>query len=230
MSRRTSPPSASDDIRSGQRIPEDENIELIRNLRAGLELDPYRQPPETTSDTTDHKPSATVIPSVIERVLASSDRNELIEVAKMLDQETARDRAIIFHTPVGDIRCRINWQSCEPENLRGSESIFFVKMRASDVAFTPKSGASFEIGFTGYAHRFSVMCLTPPQQLYPGVDLMCFLPHNPAMEKNGKLQEGAPSVVSGAPSDRVDSSGEPVVEGEKSAATIDFDRARDGLD
>jgi hypothetical protein len=163
-------------------------------------------------------------------VLTSPDRAELIEVAKMLDQGSKQERFIIFLTPYGDIRCRINWQSCEPENLRGSENIFFVKMRSSDVAFTPKSGAHFEIGFSGYAHTFEMVCLAPPQQLYPGVDLMCFLPHNPAMEKNGKLKEGTPSVVSGAPSNTVDPAGEPVVEGEKSASTLDFDRARDEQD
>jgi hypothetical protein len=57
------------------------------------------------------------------------------------------------------------------------------------------------------------------------------------MEKNGRLQERAPSVVSGKPSDSVDPVGEPVVDGEKSASFVppvtgsayaeDFDKPRE---
>lgn len=227
MSKRTSPPSASDDIRSGQRIPEDDTIDLIRSLRQGSDDDDYSVSPASQATPIIKGEHTTPLPPAVLRVLDSPDRAELIEVAKMLDQGSKSERFIIFYTPVGDIKCRINWQSCEPENLRGNENLFFVKMRSSDVAFTPKSGALFEIGFVGYAHKFQVVCLAPPQQLYPGVDLMCFLPHNSAMEKNGKLQEGVPSVVSGAPSDAVDAAGEPVVSGEKSASLVDFDRPRD---
>ena len=165
------------------------------------------------------------VPPLITRVLASPDRGELLEVARMLDQGSKQDRHIIFHTPIGDIKCRINWQSCEPEQLKGSENIFFVKMRSADVAFTPKSGAVFEIGFAGYARTFPMVCLAPPQQLYPGVDLMCFLPHNLAMEKTGKLADGSPSIVSGEPSNTTDKLGEPIVDGEKSASE-DFDQIR----
>ena len=165
------------------------------------------------------------VPSLIARVLASPDRGELLEVARMLEQGLKQDRYIIFHTPIGDIKCRINWQSCEPAQLKGSENIFFVKMRSADVAFTPKSGAVFEIGFVGYTRTFSMVCLAPPQQLYPGVDLLCFLPHNSAMEKTGKLADGSPSIVSGEPSNTTDKLGEPIVDGEKSASE-DFDRVR----
>ena len=229
MKGRTTPPSATDDIHSGQRIPEDDTNDLLRKLREGMDYDPAHHTVDAPREEA-AAPHQLSIPPAVARVLASADRNELIEVAKMLDQDSARERFIIFYTPVGDIRCRINWQSCEPEHLKGNDGIFFVKMRSSDVAFTPKSGALFEIGFAGYSHKFSVVCLAPPQQLYPGVDLMCFLPHNSSMEKNGKLNEGAPSVVSGAPSDKVDGGGEPVVDGEKAASVVDFDRARDGLD
>ncbi len=211
-------------------MPEDDTNDLLRALRAG-DMEPGTEVGEAhRRDTDAQQAEMPSLPAPIARVLASPDRAELIEVAKMLDQCSKRERFIIFYTPIGDIRCRINWQSCEPENLRGSDSIFFVKMRSSDVAFTPKSGATFEIGFAGYSHTFSVVCLAPPQQLYPGVDLMCFLPNNSGMEKNGKLKAGMPSVVSGAPSDQVSLDGEPIVDGEKSASTQDFDRARDDQD
>jgi hypothetical protein len=204
-------------------------IDLIRSLREDPDVDtsPFFVSSAMSSVSVNNE---TPLPPAVLRVLNSPDRAELIEVAKMLDQGSKSERFIIFYTPVGDIKCRINWQSCEPDNLRGNENLFFVKMRSSDVAFTPKSGALFEIGFVGYAHKFEVVCLAPPQQLYPGVDLMCFLPHNPPMEKNGKLREGAPSIVSGAPSDMVDTAGEPVVAGEKSASVVDFDRPRDAQD
>jgi hypothetical protein len=48
------------------------------------------------------------------------------------------------------------------------------------------------------------------------------------MEKNGKLKEGAPSVVSGEPSN-ADNNGEPVVEGETSANVENFDIIREGV-
>ena len=228
MSKRTTPPSESDDIHSGQRIPEDDTRDLLRSLRQSSDDDTYSITPASQTPTKGE--NFTLLPPAVLRVLDSPDRAELIEVAKMLDQGAKSERFIIFYTPVGDIKCRINWQSCEPENLRGSENLFFVKMRSSDVAFTPKSGALFEIGFVGYTHKFAVVCLAPPQQLYPGVDLMCFLPHNSAMEKNGKLQEGVPSVVSGSPSDTIDAAGEPVVAGEKSTTVINFDHTRDAQD
>jgi hypothetical protein len=209
------------------RTPEDDTIDLIRSLRDGTltHIAPIKQDEPAEVKYQQSRP----LPDVVGRVLDSQDRAELIEVARMLDRDSAQERYIIFYTPVGDIKCRINWLSCAPEALRTSDSIFFVKMRSSDVAFTPKSGAQFEIGFSGCGYKFDVVCLAPPQQLYPGVDLMCFLPHNTSMEKNGKLKEGAPSVVSGDPSDKVDTSGEPVADGEQSLSTKDFDVVRENV-
>lgn len=168
------------------------------------------------------------MPEVIARVLASPEGPELVEVARLLDKASATERNIIFFTPVGDIKCRINWRSCSPSDLAKSGELFLIKLRSSSVAFVPKPGAVFDIGFEDYAGRISVVCLAPPQQLYPGVDLMCFLPHNSAMEKTGRLNDGAPSVVSGNPSDTVSKEGEPIVEHEKAASTdgLDFDRPR----
>jgi hypothetical protein len=223
MSTRTTRPESIDDLRIGMRTPEDDTLDLIKSLREGKQQ--YSEPRQVgNTDDLVRMPSCQ-LPDVVERVLNSQDRAELIEVARMLDRDALQERFIIFYTPVGDIRCRITWLSCTLESLRNSDSIFFVKMRSSDVAFTPKSGARFEVGFSGYNHKFDVVCLAPPQSLYPGVDLMCFLPHNTPMEKNGKLKEGAPSVVSGEPSDTVNH-GEPVVEGEKSAKFADFDILR----
>jgi hypothetical protein len=206
------------------RTPEDDTIDLIQSLREGKQQ--YSTPSQESRADDPQRPPSCQLPDVVERVLNSQGRNELIEVARMLDREALQERFIIFHTPVGDIRCRVTWLSCTPEALRTSDNLFFVKMRSSDVAFTPKSGARFELGFSGCNRKFDVVCLAPPQSLYPGVDLMCFLPHNTPMEKNGKLKEGAPSVVSGEPSN-ADNNGEPVVEGEKAANVTDFDILRE---
>lgn len=227
LGKRTTPPDDLDHADETKSVPGDATRALLRQLR------------NSDDDERDNKPinakvsaapsSTSAVPPSIANVLVSPARGELIEIAKMLEQGAKQERFLIFYTPVGDIRCRINWQSCEPKDLHNNDNLFFVKMRSADVAFTPKAGAAFNIGFAGYAHSFSVVCLAPPQQLYPGVDLLCFLRQNSSMEKNGKLNEGAPSVVTGKPSNAVTADGEPIVKGEEAVA-IDFDKVRDAQD
>jgi hypothetical protein len=137
------------------------------------------------------KDAPTIVPAVITSVLSSSDGKELIAIATMLQANASKDQFIRFITPVGDIRCKICWMSCQPDELKDSENIFFVKIRTADASFIPKSGATFDVGFSTAGPTYSVVCLAPPQPLYPGIDLMCFLPHNNRMEKNGKLDESA---------------------------------------
>ena len=162
-----------------------------------------------------------MVPDVIRRVLESEDRGELLEVARLLDAAAQTERSIVFYTPIGDVKCRINWRSASPEDLRRTEGLMFVKLRSSAVTFVPKAGAVFDVGFEDYDGRIRVMCMAQ-QQLYPGVDLLCFMLHTAAMEKQGVLKDGAPSVVSGKPSVNVDG-GEPVADNEKSASAAALD-------
>lgn len=183
------------------------------------------------------KPVGAVVPDVIRRVLESEDRGELLEVARLLDAAAKTERNIVFYTPIGAVKCRINWRSASPDDLRRTDGIMFVKLRSSAVSFVPKIGAAFDVGFEDYDGRLHVICLAM-QQLYPGVDLLCFMLHTPTMEKQGVLRDGAPSVVSGKPSVDVDN-GEPVAENEKSASAaalesvskipqpVDFDQVRE---
>lgn len=227
MSKRTTPPSNLERSRNDHRVPEDDLRELISGLRDGTIDDDADETHDEPVERPTRRAASPAVPEVIQAVLDSPARHELLEVAKMLSSSVNQKQHIIFHLEVGDIRCDISWLSQEPSSLLRSDRMFFVKMRSDSRMFTPKPGAVFDVGFHGMAGRLTVICLSEPQRLYPGVDLLCFMPHNPAVEKNGKLNDDAPSVVSGEPSNEV-VDGEPVVKGEKpaQAPTQDFDFVR----
>jgi hypothetical protein len=219
--RKTTRPTDLDSLRHGDPTNEDATANLLRDLRNGFDDDlddsltssePERSDPITAPTAT---PSPGVnVPEVVARVLAGACRQEFIEIAKLLDAEAESFRYIRFVTPIGDIRCRINWISCAPSDIK-VDGMFFIKVRAGDMMFTPKPGATFDVGFDGYPDRVvSVVCLAEPQRLYPGVDLLCFMAHNRLVEKTGRLKEGAPSVVSGGASNSVQG-GEPVLNTER---------------
>lgn len=147
-------------------------------------------------------------------------------VAKLLDPHARKSLTLVFHTPIGDVRTSVNWSSHPPDNLSRARDLLLILVRTSAATFSPNPGSDLEISFAEYPDRprLKVTCLAPPMKLYAGVgvDLLCFLPHSEAVEKTGQLKEGAPSVVSGRPSTRVDEDGEPLVDGEKAASARDF--------
>jgi len=209
-------------ITRGARIPGDDLDDILNVIREGdhiAEVDgdvsiPAAPTPTTTSALKVQPVTPTQdIPAEILDVLNSTERNELLEVARQLRRSQEHERTLLFITPVGKIKCTVNWMSCQPRDINAA-SMFFVKTRANSLAFIPEPGASFDIAFDGHPGQTKVTCLAEPQRLYPGVDLLCFMPHNQAMEKTGKLKDQAPSVVSGKPATTVVED-EPVVEGEQ---------------
>ena len=232
----------------GQRIPGDDLTDVLRSINDGdiiPEADDTDADPSPDDDVFDshNEPQPTVVPradasidvpAVIIDVLKSPERQELIEMAQLLRRSQDFTKSMLFITPLGDIKCTVNWMSCRPSEISTS-SMFFVKTRANSLAFIPKPGAVFDIAFEGYPNAVKVICLVEPQRIYPGVDLLCFMPHNQFMEKTGQLKDEAPSVVSGKPSTHV-VDGEPVADGEQpmkkeafshaSAPQKDFDNFR----
>lgn len=231
----------------GQRVPSDAVDETIASLREGDFSDIEDDDDPTESDRVSEEPAIPVIapsrtglaypprpshqdvPDVVRQVLESSAREELIGVANFLQKR--KKLTLIFHTPIGDVRTRVDWCSNQPDDLLRGDNLMLVKVDSSESTFSPAPGAELDISFAEYAGKARVICLAPPQRLYPGVDLLCFLPQTQPVEKNGRLKDDAPSVVSGKPSDTTDAAGEPVAEGEKSAAIqptkMDFDKVRD---
>ena len=185
---------------------------------------------------------AVLMPPVLRRIFGTPAEDELMALAGLLDPANRKTLTLVYHTPIGDVRTPVNWSSHAPENIAKARDLLLMMVRSADSAFAPNPGAEIEISFAEHKDRprLRVVCLAAPQRLYPGVavDLLCFLPQTATVEKNGKLNEKAPSVVSGLPSDDVDDTGEPVVHGEKSASTSaakafaappeDFDRVREG--
>jgi hypothetical protein len=229
MSKRTAPPERLYDAHLNPHLaPEDETRRMIAELYAEQGGERAAAPTVAKPRDTDEEPKAASahVPDVITKLLASASRDELLEIANMLEAASRLSHRIVFHTPVGDIKCQVSWLSQAPGILLRSEGMFFVKMRSEAMVFTPKPGAVFDIGFEGADGRLTVVCLAEPQRLYPGVDLLCFMPHNSPVEKNGKLKDDAPSVVSGAPSNEI-VNGEPVVAGEKPVAAVWPDTAKD---
>lgn len=216
---KTSAPKNLDRIRNGPRTNEDEMVELLAAMRGGnfSELEDAHRATSAPEDVGElpalaEVPALADVPDVIRKLLRGPAKAELLAVAALLDAEYNESRYIVFVTPIGDVRCRINWSSCGPDDLK-REGMLFVKLRSDDMVFAPKPGAAFDIRFEGYAGLAHVTCLADPQRLYPGVDLLCFMIHNHAVEKTGQLKDGAPSSVSGDSSDDV-RDGEPVVRGE----------------
>jgi len=226
MTGKTRPPTAAelrDIYTGGERTLEDEQRALRDDLRNGILDDLLTDEDEAKGDEVSQptgnpaeERSAVRVPDVIMHVLESRDRQELIDLAEMLHRQRSSGRVLtlVFHTPVGDAKCDVGWCSIRAERLEDAKEMLFVKVRSDASNFAPNPGSRLEISFAQYPGRLSVTCLTAPQQLYPGIDLMCFLPDSYAMEKNGKLRKGAPSVVSGRPSDDVDDRGEPIISGE----------------
>lgn len=232
----------------GNRMPGDNLTDMLRDISNGVEIVEIDSDPNDLEAPVEQlheaKPAYVIpspapsrpdvdIPIEILDVLKSPERQELIEVAALLRRSHEHTRVMLFMTPIGDIRVTVNWMSCKPSDIN-PDGMFFVKTRANSLAFIPKPGAVFDVAFEGVKGQVSVVCLAAPQRLYPSVDLLCFMPHTPFMEKTGQLNEGAPSVVSGRPSTVV-VDGEPVAEGEEPmrksafAATskfADFDQVR----
>lgn len=186
-------------------------------------------------------PAATMeAPAVIRRVLGSEYKDELLAIAHFLDPNNTKRHTLTFHTPIGDVKSQIRWAEKLPKDLSRYDRLMLIQVKSSEAMFAPTPGADLEISIEGSKGRLKVTNLAPPQNLYPGIDLFCFLPHNEPMEKQGVLKESAPSVVSGKPSDTTDAAGEPIAEGEKSASlkgktfvdvhideTEDFDKPRE---
>lgn len=208
-------------------MPSDETDDLIRDLKNGDDSqilegeDDGKSNSAGAADTAPRVIEPTLdVPKVVQRVLESPRKQELVGVAMFLDPDNSKKLTLIFHTPIGDVRCAVNWSSNAPDKLSKADQLLLIQVRSSESMFAPAPGADFEISFDGYPGRLKVTCLADPQALYPGIDLLCFLPHNALMEKQGVVQDGAPSVVSGKPSDHVDEAGEPVAGQEKSAGAV----------
>lgn len=88
----------------------------------------------------------------------------------------------------------------------------------------PKLGADlqFDLEFPGGHRRYEcakVLCERTPVPLL-GLDILLLCDNSDVMEKNGRVTQNTPSVVSGGNSSHVDGAGEAVKEGEKSAAAV----------
>jgi hypothetical protein len=173
-------------------------------------------------------PEGCEVPNEILTLLRGPLAEELRALARAMLRRDGR--RVVFHTPVGDIRCPVTWVSHTPGQLGTDSRLILMHVNAKEAAFTPNVGTTLELSFENFPRRELVLCLSAPITIYPGVDLLCFLPYSsPAMEKNGKTQEKAPSALSGEPSDRVDSAtGEPLA-GDESIEPVslrDYDKIR----
>lgn len=200
-----------------KRTPESDTNEFLRELaEQGTALQVRQTAPRDAAPTTQQAFDVT-LPEVVVDVLRSPERDELIAVARTLRQARREPQSIVFHLQQGDIKCRYMWANVRLDALTGDQ-MYVIKLRSVDMVFTPKPGTVLDIRTEPSGPAVSVVCLAAPLPIYPGIDLLCFMLHNDPMQKDGKLKEDAPSVVSGKPSTRV-VNGEPVAEGEQPVAT-----------
>lgn len=246
-SQRTTPPTSRERQLDRPPNPGDDVTNFIEDLQAGNDAELFdasdaaeAEEEEMTRQALRQAVHASVeavaLPPVLQRIFGTDAEDELMAVAKLLDPKNRKTLTLVFHTPIGDVRTAVNWSNHPPEHLCRAKDLLLIMARTSAATFSPNPGADLEISFAEYPDRprLKVTCLSPPMKLYPGVgvDLLCFLPHTESVEKTGQLKEGAPSVVSGRPSTRVDSAGEPVADGEKSASArhiseVDFAQAEE---
>jgi hypothetical protein len=246
-SQKTSAPGSSERQQDRPPNPGDAVSDFIDDLRSGNDSELFT--PQDAEEAAEEEQAivsvrrevsapagahSVTLPPVLQRIFGTDAEDELMAVAKLLDPKNKKTLTLVFHTPIGDVRTAVNWCSHPPEHLHRAKDLLLILVRTSVATFSPNPGSDLEISFA--EHRFprlKVTCLAAPMRLYPGVgvDLLCFLPHTDTVEKNGQLQEGAPSVVSGRPSTHVGTDGEPVADGEKSAAQQlppkDWDRPRE---
>ncbi len=221
------------------RDPGDVTNDLLRELRDGGAEDEDDDDADTEvplghafPPTPIAAPSKPTVHEVIQRVWDSPDGKELLAVARVIEERSDSKNSLVFHTPVGDVRIPVVDVNGDPA-MMGHMSLFTVTVRDNGDSFRPLPGVPLVVSLNHSNRRVTVTCLAEPAKLYKGlgIDLLCFVTQDSPVEKNGKLEEGAPSVVSGNPSVKVDQ-GEPVALGEKAASVKDFDKARalDGQD
>lgn len=183
-----------------------------------------------------------ITPSIRGALQDQALKLELDAFANFLVHRQREDLALVFHTPIGNISSSIVWCNIRAADWEDLDELILVMVRSTSASFSPEPEVEMDLSLRSHGSEtptIRAMCLARPMRMYPGagIDLLCFLPYNDAVEKNGKLEEDAPSVVSGEPSNGVDEDGEPIKEGEKSAAvehiprrpvlpTEDFDKVR----
>lgn len=208
-------------------MTEDVTNELLNSLRQGQDAGVSA----TAAYQFERRVAITASPEsnvheVLRRVWLSADGAELLAVARVIEERGASSNSLVFHTPVGDVRIAVVDVNGDPASLPPT-SLFTVTVRDSNESFRPIPGVPMLVSLNRSNRRVMVTCLAEPAKLYKGlgIDLLCFVTQGLQVEKNGKIKEGAPSVVSGEPSVKTDN-GEPVALGEKVASVKDFDVAR----
>jgi len=154
------------------------------------------------------------VPDIIRTVLDSPDRAELLSFARVLSTGIAGLGLMNIHLDIGTIKCKIGWRNWQLADVGKREDLLFVKTRPGGMPIDPKVGSQFWISFDEEPKKLWVTCLSVQPMFHAGVDLLCFMPDNLAMEKHGKITDESVSVVSGKPSTTVDDN-EPVARGER---------------
>lgn len=231
--------------RSGeQRTKMDDSDDVIDALRDGLisVSDRKEKKPEKkeapVEDTPRKKTEPTTtagtikIPGIIAKVLASDHAKDLVGFAEYITREAKKD--ITFHTDAGDIVCKVSSPNIEIERLNKPDELVMFKVHSGGFFFSPKPGVPLKVSFKNQAGEFWLTSLSRPYPLFPGVDLLVFLTHDPIMEKQAVIRAGeTPSVVSGKKSDHIDEDTDEAVNGSEKSASVsmpeaaDFDKPRE---
>lgn len=224
----------------GQRTLMDDADDVIDALRDGnIEVadpsspnKPKKEQQPAAYDTPAEKGHTMKIPGIIAKVLESDRDKDLIGFAEYISREAKRD--ITFHTDAGDIVCQVSSPSVDLSKLSKPNELVMFKVHSGSFGFNPKPGIPLKVSFKNHAGSFWFTSLSRPYPLFPGVDLLVFLTHDSAMEKQAVIRTGeTPSSVSGKKSEYVDEdTGEAVAENEKSASAsvpevLDFDKPRE---
>jgi hypothetical protein len=212
-------------------IPSDAVGDFLREVREDIagkaggdlvEEEPHPEPPvqpqrkasvPTPARRQDLPAPEEQMPGDISALLSGGNKGALFSLLRCYDRMLREDDTFIeVATPIGNVRCPL----AHFQEDQGLLQMFLTKKQQ---VFVPKEGAQLVLTLhhRGETRRYGVMCVLPPIPIPGiGVDLMVFTVESSPVEKNARLEVGAPSAVSGKPSTGV-SHGEAVAHGEEAS-------------
>ena len=140
---------------------DDAALQQLRSNKEEEERWPERKPEAAPA------PAAPAMPPALAKLIGTDAEDELMAVARFLDVRNKKKLTLVFHTPIGDVKCPVNWSSTESSQLHRSRHLLLILVRSSESMFVPRPGSELEISFWEHRDqpRLRVICLAPPMQL-----------------------------------------------------------------
>jgi len=157
--------------------------------------------PTTLSLVPSREEHAQEIPSVVLAALKTHPAE--VEAAASMLLSSRNTPRLLFSLPVGDFMFRHLWSSQSVKELQHGDTLL-VRVRSSEMSFSPRVGAVMSLAEEKSPNDCVTVQSVAKVTEYAGVDMLVFIVlESVAMQKEGRIAQGAPSVVSGRPSTKI---------------------------